>query len=125
MPVVDLIDMEVDITVSDPWDFGTEHGTGPFTGKVLQTGSNYWVSGEDAILLQVEPPLAYRGTTCEYFVATPRLITSSLPSLTNGYQVECNLTRIPEGQAISANPFDLSWWRGGVGLIGTLRKHLM
>lgn len=60
MAVAELVGMKVCITVSDPWGFGTEHVTGPFTAKVLQVGSNYWVSGEQALLLQLEPPLSYR-----------------------------------------------------------------
>lgn len=122
MTVAELVGMRVSITVSDPWDFGTEHGTGPFAAKVLQAGSNYWVSGEDALLLQLETSLSYQGSTCEYFVATPRFEIGSLASLISGYKVECNFTRVPESRTTSANPFDLSWWRGGVGLIGTLQK---
>jgi len=116
-----LIDMEVVITVSDPWEFGTMHGTGPFVARVLQVGVDQHIPGKKAILLQLETPLTYQGVTCEYFVGSPRLERGDICALTKGDEVYCSLTRIPADRATATNPFDLSWWRGGIGLIGTLR----
>lgn len=117
-----LVGMEVMIIVSDPWDFGTVHGTGPFFGEVLQTGPGHNRPGKLAILFRLKTPLLYQGTSCEYFVASPRHEGEDIQSLGQGKEVSCALTMIPPRQATVLNPFDLSWWRGGIGLIGTLRR---
>jgi hypothetical protein len=114
--------LEVIIVVSDPWEFGTAHGSGPFLATVLQVGPKHWDSGTDAILLRLETPLVYEGITCEYFIASPRLDGGDIKALARGTEVDCTLTRIPADRAMSANPFDLSWWRGGIGLVGSLRS---
>lgn len=121
MPNPSLAGMEVMIVVSDPWDFGTAHGTGPFAGKVLKVGRGEHVSGGQSILIQLNIPLDYQDVRCEFFVASPRSAMGSFDSLMEGEAVDCNLTRIPTDRATSTNPLDLSWWRGGVVLIGTLR----
>lgn len=113
--------MEVTIVVSDPWDFGTAHGTGPFAAKVLKVGRDDNVPGGYSMLLQLNTPLHYRDLSCEFVVASPRSERGSFDFLTEGAGVDCNLTRIPEDRAASPNPLDLSWWRGGVALLGTLR----
>lgn len=113
MPKPSLEGMEVMIVVSDPWDFGTAHGTGPFVGKVLKVDRDEHVPGGQAILLQLNIPLEYRDVGCEFFVASPRPEIGSFDSLMEGVGVDCNLTRIPADRASSPNPLDLSWWRGG------------
>jgi len=117
-----VIGMELEVVVSDPRDFGTIHGTGPFFSKVLQVHGEENVPGKGSILLRLKTPLEYEGVSCEFFVASPRLENENLRSLIEGKEVFCNLTRIPSERAASSNPFDLSWWRGGVGLIAALRR---
>ena len=117
----------MNLYVGDPWDFMEEHGEGPLPCKVLQVGYDYWVLAqnnqkEEALLLQLENPVVFEGTSCEYFVAGPRHVGDSVSKLVDGSAVYCGLARIPEDKATSSDPFDLSWWRGGVGLIGTLRR---
>ncbi len=117
-----LIGMRVRFTVSDPWEFGTEHGTGPFlatiVGDNLTTRNSH---GDQGVLLQLAVPLVFQNTNCEYFVAQPRHTGDTLATLRRT-PVFCNLTAIPNDKALSGSPFDLSWWRGGVGLIGTLES---
>jgi hypothetical protein len=79
-------------------------------------------NGKEALLLKLHTPLSYRGINCEYFVASPRHEGTDLESLVSGAVVTFAFTRIPEDRATSANAFDLSWWRGGIGLIGTLQN---
>jgi hypothetical protein len=122
MTKVGLIGMEMSIIVSDPWEFGTVHGTGPFIAKVLQIGIDQYIPGKELLLLQLKTPLIYQDVTCEYFIASPRLEGGDIKALVaKGDEVYCSLIRIPAERATSKNPFDLSWWRGGIGLIGTLR----
>lgn len=116
-----LVGTQVEVTVSDPWEFGTQHGTGPFAATVLRAGRGE--TGQEALLLRLRAPLAYRGVNCEYLVASPRHTSGSLSALTaGGGAVSCGFTVIGEERAAAPDPLDLSWWRGGVGLIGTLRR---
>jgi hypothetical protein len=89
---------------------------------VLQGGPDPWGTDNDALLLQLKESLTFQGVLCAYFIATPRYEKEDLGALMAGTQVNCNLTRIPEKRATSTTPFDLSWWRGGVGLLATLQK---
>lgn len=108
-------DLIVEITVSDPWEWGTEVGCGPFPAKVLK-----WKMGPDGkptqMLLSFLEPKTFQGVECTYFVGGPRFVGHRLEDVIRGGMVDCDLTRIPEERVNSADPFDLSWWRGGVGL---------
>lgn len=118
-----LVGLPVKITVSEPWEFGTMHGTGPFAGQVLLVGSDPNRSEKrTAALVRLDKPLIFENVTCEFFVAQPRLKNQSIEAITAGAPVECGLTCISTERARSADPLDLSWWRGGVGLTGTLSK---
>ena len=120
---VSLVGLPIKITVSQPWDFGTMHGTGPFAGQILFVGSDPNRSEKRAAaLVKLDKPLLFEGVTCEFFVAQPRLKNQSIETITSGAPVECGLTCISTERARSADPLDLSWWRGGVGLTGSLSK---
>jgi hypothetical protein len=127
MDTSSLTGMNVSLVVSDPCEFGEEHGNGPFTGKILGVGTDYWAhrynSGEkEALLLQLAIPLSLEGVMCEYFIVTSRHKTEQLGSLSNGDEVQCALTRISKEHATSFDPFDLHQWRGGTGLLATVKK---
>jgi hypothetical protein len=53
------------IFISDPWDFGTECGVGPFKGKVVERTAS-------AILIALDSPLVYRSNTLLGVIALPR-----------------------------------------------------
>ena len=72
MTKIELVGMEVLIIVSDPWEFGTTHGTGPFLAAVLQIGPDQHVPGKEVVLLRLKTPPLYKGLSCEYFIASPR-----------------------------------------------------
>lgn len=107
-----LIGKQVEIGVSDPWEFESETGIGKLSARVLQGSMS-------ALLLQVDVPVKYKDVICEYFIASPRHKGKDF-TLLDKKAVPCGFTLIPRERAESENPFDLSWWRGGVGLIGGL-----
>jgi hypothetical protein len=115
----ELVGTKVKLVLVDPWDFVTVNGPGPFTATILKTSQ-----GQDdndvAVLLQVEPILQYDGMECKYFVGSPRHENKSIREILSSKLVACNLTRVPEERATSADAFDLSWWRGGIALIADL-----
>ncbi len=111
-----LISKNVEIGVSDPWEFESETGVGKLSARVLQVGREGSIS---ALLLQVDFPVKFKDVICEYFIASPRHKGKDF-TLLDKMSVPCGFTLIPRERAESENPFDLSWWRGGVGLIGGL-----
>lgn len=117
-----LCGMRVCLTVSDPWDFCTEHGSGPFYGTILKVGRNPWDTQTDALLIQLIPPINYMKTLCEYFISSPRTKNDSVSNLLNCSEINCGLVQISSAHANSQDPFDLSWWRGGISVEGTLCK---
>ncbi|HPD48769.1 MAG TPA: hypothetical protein P5279_18020 [Anaerohalosphaeraceae bacterium] len=114
----ELQGLKVNLIVTEPWDFTTAHGCGPFSAEVLQENMAARKRDELAILIRLDNPLVFEGERCEYFVATPRLETDDVANIAKSVIVHCNLTMIPEAHAVSSDPFDLSWWRGGLVLIG-------
>lgn len=121
-PLRKLIGTDVGVLVSDPWEFCSAHGNGPFGANVVDVGSNEWEPGTDALLIRLKSPVAYRGTQCEFFIVSARHQGADLAAVASGGSVLCSFTQVPAQRARSATPFDLSWWRGGIGLIGSLTK---
>lgn len=111
----------IEVTLVDPWDFVTVNGSGPFFADVLQFGHDE--STGAAALLEFHAPLKYHGEEFKYFVATARHEGVKFDELGTRRPIVCNLTGIPAEKASSANPFDLSWWRGGVAAIADLSLH--
>lgn len=116
----ELEDLKVELIVSEPWEFGTIHGTGPFLATILKEHRDSNNPTNDSILLQLEKPLEFEDTKCEFFVASRRLSEDSIWDIGKGISVGCALTQITEERSNSSEWFDLSWWRGGVGLIADL-----
>ena len=57
--------MEAVVLISDPWEFGTECGVGPFRGRVVERT-------ESAILIALDSPLLYQSKTLRGMIAMPR-----------------------------------------------------
>ena len=64
---MNLVGSVVAITVSDPWDFGTKLGAGPFAARVLQQQEDI-SSDEGAILVELVNPLTYHGEECRFLL---------------------------------------------------------
>ncbi len=103
----------IDVKISDPWELGEAVRWQPLAAKIVS------IQGE-SVLLRLDCPFEFKATTCEFFVASPRLEGYSISELDEGKPVFCGLTRISREQAASSNPHDLSRWRGGLTLIGNL-----
>lgn len=120
MELANLKGRTIQVWVSDPWDFGTEHGCGPFRATVLESRAVDGMSG-DAVVLRLSNPLDFEGVRCECLVAVPRHESSSFASLHSGAIVPSNLAVIPQDRTAAAVPLNLVRWRGGVGLVGSLQ----
>ncbi len=109
-----LTGKRIEIVVSDPWDFVTDNGSGPFAAVVER------VEG-DAILIRLDSVVTSGGQAFEFFVVTPRSESDDLADLgLAGRTVNCNLAAISDDAARSEHPCDLGSWRGGLGLLGSI-----
>lgn len=78
-----LINSQVDLYVSDPWEFGTECGEGPFSGTVTDVA-------KDALTVRLETPLRYQGKDLVAVVVRPRYTGESTDLLTRTRQLVAN-----------------------------------
>ncbi len=60
-----LTNLPVSLVVSDPWEFGTECGTGPFLGTITDASA-------DSLVIRLATPIVYKGRTLRSAVAKPR-----------------------------------------------------
>jgi hypothetical protein len=109
----------VELTLVDPWEFVTMNGSGPFTADVLEVGQDR-PTGNTALLLELHLPLRYNNEEYKHFIASTRHEGASLELLFSGIQVSCGLIAMPVERLESADPFDLSWWRGGVAAVADI-----
>ena len=110
------IGIRVEVMVSDPWDFVTAHGAGPFFGKITHVETA-------AVLVHMDVPLQDANRAYEYVVAVSRLEVDDLADLAvRGACVGCNLVGISAEAAQAESPCDLSNWRGGLALIAGIRS---
>src|SRR5262245_54241000 len=97
----------VAFTVSDPWDFVTFVGSGPFKGTVVETRMNPRTHST-SLLVRSDVSLTHEGESTRSFVVESRLEGRPLDDVAKGKEVPCNLTGIDESKAPPGNPFDLS-----------------
>lgn len=111
------------LTLSDPWEIGESIGWKSLEVLIVKCGKrakSVFGPEADAIIIKLEAPFSFAGVEYEYLQGSPRHEAVSFDSLLHGESVFCSFVRIPSAQVHSENPFDLSWWRGGGGVIGTL-----
>ena len=118
----DLRNKKVNLLISDPFELGEQLGWPALDAVVLKVQKNE-ESEVTAVLLKLTSPFSYKNTHCQYFYASTRLVGASLGQLLNSQSVFCSFTRIPPEQLTSEDPFDVSWWRGGVAIIGNIEPH--
>ncbi len=112
-----LINLRVMINLSDPWELGEARHWEPLEGVII----NEKIEGtRPFIIIQLKESFEYKNVVYEYFIASARHVDDSLKDLSKGKAVFSSFTRIPPEQIMSSDPFDLSWWRGGIGLIGEI-----
>jgi len=80
-----LVGKGVRIFVSDPWEFGTECGVGPFDAVITEAQT-------DALLLKLQVPIEYRGAHLQTVVARARHAHGTIDPLTSEGRLAANLT---------------------------------
>ena len=115
-----LTGSQVAIEVSEPWELAREEGSPPVIAVVGDVRTSAPGPDADALLLHLADPLEFEGASYDRLVARARDGSSSFDPLLDGLTVEANCYGIPAGEQLD-DPFDHGWWRGGLGLVGTLR----
>jgi hypothetical protein len=75
---------EVVLYVSDPWEFGTACGTGPFRGAID-------VAGLRELAIRLRPPVLYRQDTLLSAVVRPRFTGETFPANEDARKVLVNI----------------------------------
>jgi len=119
-----LVGQSATIVMSDPWDLGESISWRPLRCVVLKEGvqpASGFSPAIKAILLRLKEPFMFDDVRYEYLQGSPRHEGSSLGDLRKGgAEVHCSFVQIPPDRLDQQPPLDLSWWRGGGGLIGAL-----
>jgi hypothetical protein len=82
-----LRNLHVEIMVTDPWEFGSDCGTGPFAGTTIDTIAN-------GLVIQLDRPIQYRGQEFRTVLARPRHERDPLDAIATR-RVAANLLLIP------------------------------
>lgn len=114
MSSVTLLNLSVAITISDPWEFGTECGTGPFMGNVMDANS-------EMLVISLSEPVTYQGRTLHTVVVRPRY-QGDLPGSVVSKAVSSNLMLLPASIRTIAD-VKSSNTRDGIAAIGTVEHQ--
>jgi hypothetical protein len=110
--------IRVSIVTSEPWELGVATNWVPIKCELVS------VQHGGRALLQLATPIAYRGATYAFAVASPRLPGQGVENIVAGTRLCASLVGITNEQAGSADPFDTSGWRGGLAFIGDIERAM-
>jgi len=99
-----ICNTEVEIEISDPWEFGTTHGTGPFGGRLTKVFSSEEYSGGKLAVLKLYTFLDFNGVRYKFLLAQARHTDSSVADIDDGKTVLCNISAISEKSFTATNP---------------------
>jgi hypothetical protein len=108
-----LTNVPVSILISDPWEFGTECGTGPFTGAVTDATA-------DRLVIALSMPIKYQGKALRTVIAQPRYLGADLESMV-AKPLPSNLVLLPMAIRCLSELMPNSQ-RVGIAAIGTVEK---
>lgn len=110
----------VQLVVSDPWDLVAPDGSVRFDATVMCAATYSNGAEEERLVIRLLNPTVWHEQTIEFFVARERHGRGLVDDLALGQAVECALIAIEAGRAHSSDPFDTSWWRGGLAANASL-----
>jgi hypothetical protein len=113
------LDRRLTITVIEPWDFVTEHGSGPFTGTIVAAQAEPSTRSFE-LLIRMDAPIRQRGSTWSFFVARSTSEGMDPSRVREGLKVVCALTSITDQRALSPTPFAAIEYVNGLKLLADL-----
>lgn len=111
----------VQLVASDPWDFVAADGSTRFEAILLGAATYRNGADEERLVLQLLAPVSWHDLMIEFFVARERHGHGIADELLLGQPMECALVAVDRQRAHGFDPFDTSWWRGGLGVNATVR----
>ncbi len=104
-----LLTQRVAVHVSDPWEFGTAHGCGPFPGRVVAVDSVAAI-----LFVELDLPLEFEGVRWQVLACSARHVGTPLTALGKEC-VSCSfLAAVGQGDSWRMPP------RGSPHLIGSV-----
>ena len=94
----------IEIEVSDPWEFCTVHGTGPFHGRLIKLFTSEEYYSDKLGVAKLDTPLDFKGMQYEYLLVQSRHADVHVAEIENGRTVCCNLSAISKTSANLADP---------------------
>lgn len=115
----DLVGTPVRISVSDPWEFGTEVGTAPFAATIVEPGPDMaWID------LELETRIAYGSSSLGCFRASARHAGTDLLNVARGQRIVCNFQAASEREELqSESSSGVVLLIGGIELIRGGWRH--
>ncbi len=113
MSALSVVNLGVTLTVNDPWEFGTECGTGPFEGIISDVTS-------DRLLVRLSTPILYRGKTLGLVMARPRH-AGDTPATVGSRPLDANLILFPDGGP-NTHHIGTEATREGVAAVGNIER---
>lgn len=114
-------ELTVVVQVTDPWDWQNAAGDAELSGQIVGWESDA-SDARTKFMLRLDRTVSYRSSDCKYFVGSARHEGVDAKRIADGDEILCALVRLPEERATGSNPYDLSWWRGGIGLVASVRR---
>jgi hypothetical protein len=105
--------MTVELRISDPWELGEYLGWRTLESLVLREDRDAW-------LVELVQPFRYHDGEYRYIVVESRHQGTELSQIYGGAEISCNVTVTTAERAKSDQPCDISWWRGGHAMIGSV-----
>jgi hypothetical protein len=103
------------IKLSDPWEMGEALGWPAIPGTVVHSDAASW-------LVELDQPITYANADYRFLVVSSR--HEGMPLAKAALEdVPRNMVRTTAERASSESPCDVSWWRGGHAMIGSVRAE--
>ena len=122
-----IIDCQVTIGISEPWEFKDEVGSSTFTGTITDVYMSVHLrkfseKETEYLIVHLARPFGYEKLKTEYLIGSPRHEGSGLSELAKGEVISFNFCRASFERAHSDNPFDSTRWKNdrSFGLIGSI-----
>jgi hypothetical protein len=103
MSLRSILSLPLEITIDDPWDFGTQCGVGPFAAEGTRLLE---LSLGEGLILRLRTACTYNEQICEFLIATPRHAGRSFADLLGGSTLPCNLAVLRGEEEAASVPAD-------------------
>ncbi|MDZ4224525.1 MAG: hypothetical protein U1D33_01315 [bacterium] len=112
MNLLQFLNRPVILMISEPWDFGTECGVGPFTGSISD------IEGQ-RVLIKLDEPIKYEGKFYYTMFGKIRHEGFSMTSLAQQKPISLNFVLLAQEINLLID-VTKNIFSGGTGLIGTI-----